>query len=62
MKELSSDWISTNEAAKLTGYTQEYVRILYRDGKVEGRKIGFTILISKSSLLEYQERQKEKEG
>lgn len=62
MNELSKDLVSTNEAAKLSGFTQEYIRILYRTGKIAGYKVGITILISKESLMKYQERQKVKEG
>jgi len=61
MNDLSKEWISTSEAAKLTGYSQEYVRKMARDGIIESQKIGFATLISKQSLLDYA-KQQEKEG
>ena len=62
MNDLSREWISTSEGAKLTGYSQEYIRKMARDGTIESQKIGYTTVISKQSLLEYTKQQKEKEG
>lgn len=62
MNDLSHEWISTSEAAKLTGYSQEYIRKMARDGVIVSQKIGVTTVILKSDLLEYSRKQKEKEG
>lgn len=62
MNDLSNEWISTSEAAKLTGYSQEYIRKMARDEVIVSQKIGVTTLISKQDLLEYARKQKEKEG
>jgi excisionase family DNA binding protein len=62
MNDLSKEWISTSEAAQLTGYSQEYIRKMARDGVIVSQKIGVTTVISKQDLLEYARKQKEKEG
>ena len=47
------DWLTVQEAAKLTGYHAEYLRILIREGKITARKFGPVWAISKSALLTY---------
>lgn len=47
------DWITVQEASKLSGYHPERVRELVRDGKVSARKFGFVWMVSKSSLEKY---------
>ena len=47
------EWLTVQEAAKLTGYHAEYVRLLIREGKVAARKFGPVWAINKSSLLAY---------
>ena len=49
-----SEWINTREAAKLTNYTAEYVRRLAREGKIQSKLVGFSRMIDRGSLLEYQ--------
>ncbi len=47
------DWLTVQEAAKLTGYHAEYLRTLTREGKITARKFGPVWAINKSSLLTY---------
>jgi len=47
------EWLTVQEAAKLTGYHAEYLRILTREGKITARKFGPVWAINKSSLLAY---------
>ena len=47
------DWITTTEAAELSGYHPERLRELIRDGKIEARKFGTIWQVSQSSLLAY---------
>lgn len=54
---IDSDWISTREAADMTGYTQEYVRQLARNEKIQSAKIGPALMISKKSLMDYYQEQ-----
>lgn len=52
---MSVIWITTEEAARLSGYHPEYVRELARTGKINGQKFGPTWQIDKQSLLDYLE-------
>lgn len=52
-----NDWITVEKAAELTGYEKEYIRQLFRLGKVSGQKFGYAVMISKKSLLEYYSQQ-----
>jgi excisionase family DNA binding protein len=46
------DWITTTEAAEISGYHVEYVRKLIKSDKVKGRKVwGREWQVSRSSLL-----------
>lgn len=60
MNQLSSDWISTSQAAELTKFSQEYIRKMAREGTIVAQKVGHTTLISKESLLKYYQRQQAK--
>lgn len=55
------DWITSAEAAELTGYTPKHVRRLVESGKVEGKRFGKVWQVSRSSLLAYA-RKVEKMG
>lgn len=48
------DWINTQEAAELTGYSVQYIRRLMRQGRVVAKKWLRDWVISKQSLLEYK--------
>lgn len=47
------DWITTQEAAELSGYHPEHLRRLIKQGAIVGRKISIVWLINRPSLLEY---------
>ncbi len=47
------DWISTTEAALLSGYHVNHVRRLIKADKVKGKKWGRDWMVSRSSLLAY---------
>ena len=47
------DWITTGEAAELSGYHPERIRELAREGKIVARKWGSAYQISRISLQEY---------
>ncbi|MDW8069092.1 MAG: helix-turn-helix domain-containing protein [Anaerolineae bacterium] len=49
-------WISTTEAADLTGYTVVYIRYLARSERIEAVKTGRDWLINRASLLAYKAR------
>jgi excisionase family DNA binding protein len=48
-----SDWITTTEAIRLTGYNAEYIRRLVRSKKIEAQKFGTLWQIDRKSLVSY---------
>lgn len=48
-----ADYITTDEAAEISGYHVNYIRRIMRQGKVKGRKIGLVWLIERDSLQAY---------
>ena len=46
--------MTTREAAELTGYDPAYIRVLAKQGKVEGFKAGRDWLVSRESVLAYK--------
>lgn len=50
---MDDEWITTSQAAELSGYHPEYLRELIRTVKIHGRKFGIVWQISKQSLLAY---------
>lgn len=49
-------WVTTRQAAELSGYTIVYVRRLVKKGRVEATKTGRDWLINRASLLAYKAR------
>lgn len=47
-------WITTAEAAALTGYSPAYVRWLARMGRVRARKVTRDWLVSREDVLAYK--------
>ena len=47
------EWITVQDAARLSGYHAEYVRLLIREGRLTAKKFGPLWAISKYSLLAY---------
>jgi excisionase family DNA binding protein len=50
---LFDDWLTTEEAAKMSGYHIEYVRRLARSGIVTARKWGHEWMVDRQSFQEY---------
>ena len=48
-------WLSTREAAELTGYSVQYVCRLARKGRIKAHQVGHW-LINRESLLDYKSR------
>jgi hypothetical protein len=62
---MAEDWISTQEAADLSGYSSVHLRDLLRQRKIKGRKFLVVWQVSRSSLLNYlreQTKRGEKRG
>ena len=51
-----NQWLTTSEAAELTGYNKSYLRRLLRKGHIEGVKRGRDWLLSRQSVLEHKRR------
>jgi excisionase family DNA binding protein len=51
----TDEWLTVQEAAKISGYHAEYLRLLVREGKLSAKKFGPLWAISKFSLLAYLE-------
>jgi hypothetical protein len=50
--------ITVREAASISGYTENYVRRLLTEGKIDGRKWVSTWMIEKASLLDWLANQR----
>jgi hypothetical protein len=46
-------WVTTEVAARLSGYHPEYLRFLMRNSRITGRKFGTVWQVSRKSLLQY---------
>ena len=58
---MSVEWITSKEAAEISGYHPEYLRELIRTEKINGRKFGIVWQIDKQSLLDYLQASNESE-
>ena len=56
---MASDWITTEEALEMSGYHEEHLRELLREGKIKAQKWSFVWQISRSSLQAYLKQVKE---
>lgn len=59
------EWITTKQAAKLSGYRVDYIQELLREGKIKGQKWVRDWQVSRASLLAFireAERKGEKRG
>lgn len=48
-----AEWITTQEAAELSGYHPEHLRRLMKERKIEARKFGPLWQVSRESLESY---------
>ena len=55
---MATDWISTTEAAELSGYHPEYIRQLVRQGKIQAEQKSFRFWIDRDSLLHFLQETK----
>lgn len=56
---MAEKWLTTTEAAELSGYHPERIRELVRDGRINGRKFGIVWQIDRDSLLAFLEESKD---
>ncbi len=50
---MATEWITTQEAAELSGYHPDHLRRLIRAGVVKGQKFGIVWQVDRTSLLAY---------
>jgi len=53
---MANEWITTSEAADLSGYNAEYLRWLIREKKIEAQKFGIVWQVRRSSLITYMKK------
>ena len=52
---MPEEWITTQEAAELSGYNIVYLRQLIRGKQIEGRKWGPVWQVNRQSIVDYLE-------
>ena len=57
---MAQEWITSTEAAKISGYHPDYIRKLLQNGKIVGQKFGTVWQIDRASLEGYLARMKVK--
>ncbi|MBT3315135.1 MAG: helix-turn-helix domain-containing protein [Anaerolineae bacterium] len=50
------DWLTTYQAAELSGYNPDYIRQLIRTEKILGRKWGASWQVNRNSLERYLQK------
>ena len=50
---MAEDWITTAEAAELSGYHIDHLRDLLANGRIKGRKWGREWMVSRDGLMAY---------
>jgi excisionase family DNA binding protein len=50
-----TEWITTNKAAELTGYSVSHFRTLAGRGRVKARKLGRDWILDKAEVIAYAE-------
>lgn len=51
------EWITTQEAANLSGYHPDHLRVLIREGRIKAQKFGIVWQVEKKSLLAFLQEQ-----
>jgi excisionase family DNA binding protein len=52
----NDEWITVSDASKITGYNEEHITRLIREGKIKAKKFSIVWQVSRSSLLAYLAR------
>jgi hypothetical protein len=47
------EWITVSDAVKLSGYNEEHITRLCRQGKIEAKKYSIVWQVNRNSLLSY---------
>jgi hypothetical protein len=49
----NDEWITVGQAAEISGYNQEHIRRLLREGFLIGRKFGIVWQVNRTSIVVY---------
>ncbi len=49
-------FLSTKEAGKISGYSSDYLSLLARSGKIDGKRVGHNWILERESLMSFLER------
>jgi len=52
------DYISTNEAARIMNVTPRYVRVLAKEGVIDGEMVGRDWIVKRESAEQFQRQRK----
>ncbi len=61
MKTSDNEWLTVQEAARLSGYHPEYIRRLIRDGAITAKKFSIVWMVNQVALLAYLEKARNSE-
>ena len=50
---MSEEWLTTDQAAELSGLSPPHIRYLLRNGKMRGKKFGRDWVTTQSAIEEY---------
>jgi len=54
--EIGNEWITTSQAAELTGYTPGHIRKLAQSGQLPTTRVGRDWLVKREAVLEWQRK------
>ncbi len=49
----NDEWITVNEAARISGYNEEHITRLIREGKINAKKFSIVWQVNRNSLEAY---------
>ena len=49
----NNEWITVQEAVKISGYNEDHITRLIREGKIKAKKFSIVWQVSRDSLQEY---------
>ena len=52
----NDEWITVQEAAKISGYNNEHITRLIREGKIKAKKFSIVWQVNRESLQTYLDR------
>jgi excisionase family DNA binding protein len=52
----NDDWITVQEAVKISGYNEDHITRLIREGKINAKKFSIVWQVDRDSLQEYLAR------